>query len=249
MLNFSTPFNTTANFNQTPVFTTISKAIGGGNANNIGPNYIDGAMFANDDEWYTYGGMYQTTSAYSPQADNIVATYQNYQYGPPRDQFRAGYALQTLPAGITRYLTNGAAVSIPSENLGYYMGGLKAPSSGLITYQPGAKNDSMRASVNSNTLIGIDFSVQGQETWTNATLPTSVPGRANAELVWVPVGTRGVLVAIGGVITPASSLITSKTNDSQTVASVSMDWRLFAQSADEIAESREPRIHDHSLCL
>lgn len=46
LLNFSIPFNTSSNF--TSVFTTISKASGGGNANNIGPNYIDGGMFAND---------------------------------------------------------------------------------------------------------------------------------------------------------------------------------------------------------
>lgn len=30
-------------------------SIAGGAANNIAPNYVDGVMFANDDEFYLYG--------------------------------------------------------------------------------------------------------------------------------------------------------------------------------------------------
>jgi hypothetical protein len=221
LLNFSTPFNTTGTFNLSTAFTTISKAAGGGNANNVGPLYWDGAMFANDDEWITYGGLTKFTDAYKPQDGDAIAAYQAFQYGPVRPQFQPGYALQSLSAGVTRYVTNGAAVSIPSENLGFYFGGLRSASKGPIYYQPGSRNDSVRASYESNTLISVNMKTQGQETWSNDTLPTTVPGRANAELVWVPVSNQGILVAIGGVVNPSFSYSTQKLNASQTDESVS----------------------------
>ncbi|KAG9236167.1 hypothetical protein BJ875DRAFT_372696 [Amylocarpus encephaloides] len=207
LLNFSTPFNTTGGFNLTAAFTTISKAASGANANNIGPLYLDGAMLANDNEWITYGGLYKNTDAYKPQDANAVAAYQRYQYGPPRDQFQPGYVLQDLPTGMTRYVSNGAPVSVPSENLGFYFSGLRSASSGAIFDSPAASNSSFRANVTSATLISLDLSVQGKEVWNNDTLPTTVPGRANAEIVWVPVGTRGILVAIGGVINPSFATV------------------------------------------
>jgi hypothetical protein len=203
-------------------FTTVSKAPGGGNANNIGPLYYDGAMFANDGEWITYGGLYKETDAYKAQPADAIAAYQKYQYGPPRDQFQSGYALQSLPDKMTRYLTSGAAVSIPSENLAFYFSGLRSASKGEILYQPQAKNESQRAVYESDTLIGVDMTRQGQETWTNDTLPATVPGRAGAELVWVPVSTQGVLVAIGGVINPSFALINNKNNASAADESVSI---------------------------
>ena len=64
------------------------------------------------------------------------------------------------------------------------------------------------------------MSTQGQETWTNSSLPTSVPGRANAELVWVPVSEKGVLVAIGGVIDPVFANVNQTLNASDTADSV-----------------------------
>jgi hypothetical protein len=39
--------------------------------------------------------------------------------------------------------------------------------------------------------------------WSNYSLPSSVPPRAKAEIVWVPLSEHGILVAIGGVINPA----------------------------------------------
>jgi hypothetical protein len=160
-------------------------------------------MFANDDEWITYGGLTKFTDAYKPQDGDSIAAYQAYQYGPVRSQFQPGYALQSLTNGVTRYISNGAGVSIPSENLGFYFSGLRSASKGPIYYQPGTRNASQMANYTSNTLISVDMRTQGQEKWSNVTLPTTVPGRANAELVWVPVSNRGILVAIGGVINPS----------------------------------------------
>jgi hypothetical protein len=55
LLNFSDPF-TIGSTNLSGLFTTKQKA--GGAANNIAPNYIDGTMFANNDELYLYGYLY-----------------------------------------------------------------------------------------------------------------------------------------------------------------------------------------------
>lgn len=51
-LNFSMPFDTTKT-NISGLFERMPKA--GGAGNNIAPNYVDGAMFTNDDELYLYG--------------------------------------------------------------------------------------------------------------------------------------------------------------------------------------------------
>jgi hypothetical protein len=200
LLDFSTPFNTLENISS--IFTTISKASNGGSANNIGPQYYDGAMFANDYEWFTYGGLLDMTDAYAPPPADAAASYQVYASGPAK-QFFPGFLLADITNGITRYVTDGAAVSVPSENKGYYFGGLRAADYGPIYYLPGPANESMNADVESTTLITLDMTVQDHETWTNESLPSSVPGRANAELVWVPVSNEGILVAIGGVINPS----------------------------------------------
>jgi hypothetical protein len=209
-LNFSQSFNTSSNFSS--LFNTISKASGGGNANNIGPNYVDGGMFANDYEWFTYGGLIQPTDAFPTQEGNKIAGYQQYPYGPPK-QFAPSYVVKDLTGNITRYITDGAAVSVPSENLGYYFGGLRSSVWGEILQSPG-RNDTLNADVNSVTMIEVNMAIQGSEVWSNLTLPTSVPGRASAEIVWVPIGDHGVLVAIGGVVNPSYANI-NRTNNAQ----------------------------------
>ncbi|RFU28470.1 hypothetical protein B7463_g7859, partial [Scytalidium lignicola] len=212
MLNFSTPYHTTDNISN--VLTTFSKASGGtGHANNIGPNYFDGAMFANDFEWFTYGGLLAQTSGFTlPDADS-VASYQVFQSGPPKN-FEPGFILGSLPDGVTRYITDGAAVSIPSENLGIYFGGLRAPDFGPFYYLP--SNETVNANVEANRLITLDMTNQLFETWTNKSLPSNVRGRANAEIAWIPVSEKGILVAIGGVIFPEFAEIGLFTNASAT---------------------------------
>jgi hypothetical protein len=218
VLNFSTPFNTSQNISA--ILTTISKASGGGAANNIGPQYIDGTIFANDYEWFTYGGLLADTIAYqSPGADSVAA-YEQYPSASTK-QFSPGYILEELPAGITRYVAYGAGVSVPSENLGFYFGGLRSSSWGDIVL--GTSNESVLADVESLTLIELDMSQQTQEKWNNYTLPTTVPGRASAEIAWVPVSEQGILVAIGGVIDPAYATVAQSNNDSVNAASVSLD--------------------------
>lgn len=217
LLNFSTPFNASSNFSS--LFTTISKASGGGNANNVGPNYVDGGMLANDYEWFTYGGLIQTTDAFQTQDGDKVAAYQQYPSGPPK-QFAPSYIVEDLPDGITRYVTDGAAVSVPSEDLGYYFGGLRSSVWGEILQSPGS-NESLNADTNSLTMIQLDMTTQGSEKWDNLTLPTEVPGRASAEIVWVPVSERGILVALGGVVYPSYANINRTNNATLNTLSVS----------------------------
>ena len=50
-LNFSQAFNTTANFSEIMRTDLIQKPSG------LAPNYFDGAMLANDYEFFLYGGL------------------------------------------------------------------------------------------------------------------------------------------------------------------------------------------------
>ena len=79
----------------------------------------------------------------------------------------------------------------------------------------------MNADVVSTTLISVDMSTQRSEKWANQTLPTSVPGRANPEIAWVPVSKQGVLIAMGGSVDPVFAYDTLSLNDSQKAHDVS----------------------------
>jgi hypothetical protein len=211
-LNFSTPFNMSQNISQ--ILTTISKAPGGGAANNFAPNYYDGAMLANDGEYFTYGGLLtRTGSSFPDPAADDVGLYQAYWYGGEGKLFRPGFVKASLPSGIiTRYEAYGAAVSVPSENKGYYFSGTRAANFGPVYF---ADNETDNADVITNSLISVDMSVQQSEVWTNKTLPASIPGRAGAELVWIPLGEQGTLIAIGGVVDPIFATLFQSLNSTQ----------------------------------
>jgi len=217
------PFHTSDNISS--LFTTISKASGTGNANNIGPNYFDGAMFANDYEWITYGGLVGLTDAFSDPTVNSVAAYEAYDNRNAPD-FSPGYLSKNLDNDVTRYVTYGAAASSASENLGFYFSGLRASDFGAIFQGVPASLANESADTISNTLIQLDFSVEKSETWSNFTLPSTVPGRASAELVWVPVSEKGILVAIGGVIDPSYANI-NQTNTAA-VNDISVSSKLYS---------------------
>ncbi|KAI1339499.1 hypothetical protein F5Y15DRAFT_382727 [Xylariaceae sp. FL0016] len=197
-LNFSVPFNSSTNVSS--IFQTISKAPNGGAANNFGPNYYDGAMLANDDEFFLYGGLLTKTDAYSPPDEDQVLAYQVSQYGPEKANFHPGFLNDRLPVNTTRYVTYGGAANAPSEEKAWYFGGYRSPSWGPIYYPQG--NASFNPTNVSNTLITLDMTTQQQEVWLNSTLPEGVSSRANPSVVWVPVGEQGLLVVLGGVTFP-----------------------------------------------
>ncbi|KAI9704824.1 MAG: hypothetical protein M1836_006604 [Candelina mexicana] len=184
--------------NASQILQSIPKTQGA--ANNIAPNYYDGMMFANDAEFYLYGGLLRDTDSLQPPRSDDVMGYERFQdFGSVRPSWQVGFYEGVLPPGMTRYITAGAGVNVPSENLGFYFSGMRRNDSGEIRAHG---RPTYNATTTSNTLVSIDMSTMRAEKWYNTTLPTSVAGRANAELVWVPVAGRGLLVAIGGVINP-----------------------------------------------
>ncbi|KAI2624313.1 hypothetical protein GGR54DRAFT_655083 [Hypoxylon sp. NC1633] len=197
MLNFSTPFNSSTNVSS--ILTRRSKAPDGGAANNIAPNYKDGALLANNDEFYLYGGLLRMTTAYSPPDADEVLGYMVSQYGANKESFHPGYVNNKLPEGMTRFVTYGGAVNAPSENKAWYFGGYRSDSWGPIYEYFNATYDPSQIS---NTLIKLDMSTQQQEVWSNKTLPRDTQSRANPSVVWVPVGAQGILVVLGGVLFP-----------------------------------------------
>ncbi|KAK8118505.1 uncharacterized protein PG998_003131 [Apiospora kogelbergensis] len=197
-LNFSRPFNISQNVSA--LFGTTSLTGGSSAANSFAPNYLDGAMLANDNEFFLYGGMTTRSGANSDPPANEVIVSRYSPYGTDKPGFKPGFDRKTLPEGMTRYVTFGGAASSPSENKAWYFSGMRSPSAGPI-YVPKANNSINPVNV-SNTLITLDMANQYDESWSNVTLPDSIKGRASPELVWVPVGAQGILVAMGGVTYP-----------------------------------------------
>jgi hypothetical protein len=226
----------------------VSKASGGGAANNIGPNYEDGGMLANDNEWVTYGGLLAMTDSYPPPGESSFATDRLY----PSNQeeiFEPGYVLGQLPADTTRYVTYGAAVDIKSENLAFYFSGLRSASHGPIYLSPGPANESLNADQLSPTLIELDMDPLHLESWKNHTLPDEAPGRASAEIVWVPVSEKGILIAIGGVVYPAYANIYQKNNASLDASSVRSTYSALEPYSDTVLARDKPYFHVDRVCV
>lgn len=212
-LNFNTSFFLNGTTNLTTLFEPISKAPGSsGSANNIAPNYYDGGLLANYDEFFMYGGLLQIATQFStyPAGDEVLG-YMGYQYGVEKPSFEPGFVDEQLSSGVTRYLAYGGAASVPSENMAYYFSGFKSPTDGPI-YEVSTNNSDNAIDV-SNTMITLNMETQQQETWSNTSLPENINGRANPELVWIPVGARGILVAIGGVVDPEFVNVTHLSSD------------------------------------
>ncbi|KAL4977164.1 hypothetical protein BDW66DRAFT_40306 [Aspergillus desertorum] len=188
-LDLSSSFNTETD-NLTALFDTFAKA--GGIAGNIAPTYHDGVMFANDNMFYLYGGLLGNTDDTDDPAADTVLAYQAYQYGPHRTEWEPRFLISNLDDGVTRYITNGAGVNAPSENKGWYISGMRAPGWGPIWTNETATNVSQR-------MTTVDMSDMEDPVFGNVSLPNDVPGRANAEAVWLPVAESGVIVLIGGV--------------------------------------------------
>ncbi|OQD79246.1 hypothetical protein PENANT_c056G00630 [Penicillium antarcticum] len=151
------------------------------------PNFEDGAMFGNDREIILYGQDV-------PNATEALG-YRFSDAGSDHDE--GSFFNSSLPGNMTRYVTNGGPVSVPSEDLAFYFGGMRGRDWGPIT------SDDASANTSANTLIAVNMAANGdQPIWRNLTLPNYVASRANPQLVWIPVSQQGVLAVIGGVKTP-----------------------------------------------
>ena len=218
----STPFNSTTNVTGILLDKpAMSKARGGsGNSNGAAPNFVDGALLGNDAEFFLYGGdLLENSDLYeSPPRDEVLG-YQAYQYGPDKPTWKPGFVDKKLDKGVTRYVAYGGAANVPSENLAFYFSGLRSPSKGeFFTNDPEKKATNV-----SDTLITLNLEEQLYETWSNTTLD-KVKGRANAEVVWVPVGKKGILVVLGGVVYPQWAGRSGKSaNEAESVSNIATD--------------------------
>ncbi|KMP07146.1 hypothetical protein CIHG_00007 [Coccidioides immitis H538.4] len=214
-LSLSTPFDTTRT-NLTSLFGRLKPFPGAGSS--LARNYMDGAMFASENEFILYGyvcieiiigatsdcpsGLVSRTNPNPlPYSDQILS-YERYFWGPEGvTTWSQGFVDSRTNNDVTRYITHGASVSVPSENRGYYFSGLRGEDWGEISI-PSPKPD--RAA---NTLISVDMTEWRGEQWTNNTKFNVTP-RGKAELSWIPVSDAGVLIAVGGVPYPETSLRT-----------------------------------------
>ncbi|KAI9840369.1 MAG: hypothetical protein M1837_001670 [Sclerophora amabilis] len=196
-INFTQPFNTSQN--ATEILRPMEKTAGA--ANNVAPNYFDGMMFANDHEFFLYGGLLRDTESIRPPPATSVFGYERFQYGPVRESWEPGFLNAQLPddGSLTRYVTSGAGVNVPSEDLGFYFSGLRREDWGDIR---NLGRSSYNATTIATSLISVDMFTMRSENWANDSLPSEIAGRAGAELAWIPTNSRGVLIAIGGVINP-----------------------------------------------
>ncbi|KAI1205710.1 uncharacterized protein F4807DRAFT_272872 [Annulohypoxylon truncatum] len=190
--NFSTPFDKSTNFSS--ILGTLPK----GAATSIAPNYEDGALLANDAEFFLYGGMFIATSTQSLPDGKSVLGYMASEYNDNGRPFHVQFRSEDLPDGMTRFVTFGAGANAPSENKAWYFGGYRSESWGQIYIA----NSTTNPTNVSNTFMTLDMAVQQQEVWTNTTLPVGTQSRAGPSMVWVPVGEQGILVVVGGVTYP-----------------------------------------------
>lgn len=116
---------------------------------------------------------------------------------------------------VSSNITDGAGVSVPSESLGFYFSGMEAPGGIQVV------NDYTAAytpSIAAESFIQVNMSSVQETQWSNLTWPAGVKPRANAQLVWLPVSSQGVLVVIGGVVDPQKLMLGSVYDDASQIA-------------------------------
>jgi Kelch motif len=121
---------------------------------------------------------------YDPPPDsNTQLGVPNIEYDPQGGAFR-------------KDVTNGAGANAPSENVGFYFGGLFNLN--------GTKFDYFAPPTDLwSSLIKVTTVDQGHADWAVYNVTSNIPWRAEGALVWVPASSQGLLIAIGGVVKPA----------------------------------------------
>jgi hypothetical protein len=169
-------------FDQTTNLTSLFKPMSKSTAYNSSWNFVDGTMFVNNNEFILYG--YSDTESSYPltmltDVRGLINSYDgdlpaaNWTLGYEQDQdglepinWMPSFIQSSLPDGLTRYVAGGGAISAPSEN--HFI-------SAAFTHKVGERYQM----VNRRPTL-----------WSpSECLPdnVNVPGRFNAELVWIPV--------------------------------------------------------------
>jgi hypothetical protein len=116
---------------------------------------------------------------------------------------------------ISSSITDGAGVNAPSESLGFYFSGMEAPSGIQVVFDSTAAET---PSVAAESFIQVNMSSAQETQWSNLTWPAGVKPRANAQLVWLPVSSQGVLIVIGGVVDPQNLMPGSAYDNASQIA-------------------------------
>lgn len=95
-------------------------------------------------------------------------------------------------------MTASSSVSVPSEHLGFLIGGMSRPDHSLIRYPLSTNTTNLSTS---STFYRWDTTDLRNPT--GIALNMSIQSRAQGEAVWLPIGKQGSLVLIGGVEYPA----------------------------------------------
>jgi hypothetical protein len=124
-----------------------------------------------------------------------VLGYQIYQTETVENTGPLNETLTNVPD----YITSGAGVNVPSESLSFYFSGMVAPNGSELILD---LTKSTTPVIATESFIQVDLSDSQGPQWSTQTWPPGVRPRASAQLVWLPVSSQGVLIAIGGVIDP-----------------------------------------------
>jgi hypothetical protein len=191
-------------------------------------SFYSGYMFADYYQFYTYGGL-PSPEVFTLLPEDYVFRYVLFENSPGVVTLELGPIDTKLPSNINRYITDGAGVSIPSEDLGFYFGGMT--NSDKVNYDGGT------AQKPSDTLVKVNMST-AEPTWSHTELPASILSRADAQLVWIPVSESGLLIALGGVINPESlffeALNSSQVSDSEAISPSFMNTIPIYDVASEV---------------
>jgi len=106
---------------------------------------------------------------------------------------------EPIGLGVSENIAAGAYASSanPEQRLGWYFGGVAHPDYSALSWT--YFNDNIVAS---GTFYRIDMSDSEHAHFTSLKWPEAQAPRAEGGLVWLPFGEEGILVALGGVITP-----------------------------------------------
>lgn len=176
-----------------------------------------------------------TDSANPPPAE-VILGYEAYAGSSSIEGWKPGFEQKSTNDSVTRYVTNGAGVSVPSENLGFYFSGMHGPVGELIKGGDGSTYTT------ATSLITVNMTTMRNESWQNSSLPANIPARANAEIVWLPVSESGILVVIGGVINPEILSPNRSLTDDDIKASVSISESTFLYLSNRRLHMRRPKV-------
>ncbi|KAI5285510.1 hypothetical protein KEM54_000513 [Ascosphaera aggregata] len=127
-----------------------------------------------------------------PSAQSIVV-YRRYAQPGASSSGVPGISEVLLHDNINRYVVGGAAASAPSENLGFYFSGKHTEG-----WNSTDETDTQTPVISKRLIIADLAEGFNADGWKNETVGKNIPGRPGAEIVWVPVSNKGMLVVIGG---------------------------------------------------